>query len=119
MWISEDLGDDYDDWLESETIQLPGTDESEVQYLKKTNKRVEIIRTSSFPAGSQFVLLTTKENMVYGYDKESDLTGMRAFSSGNPYLFTATMKYVFGCQFISINPAELCINDQPLTPVGG
>ena len=117
LWISEDLGDDYDDWLESETIQLPGTDESEVQYLKKTNKRVQIIRTNAFPEGSQFALLTTKDNMVYGYDKESDLTNMRAFASGNPYLFTATMKYVFGCQFISIHPSELCINDQPLTPV--
>jgi hypothetical protein len=116
LWVSEDLGDDYDDWLESETIQLPGTDESEIQYLKKTNKRVQIIRTNAFPEGSQFVLLTTKENMVYGYDKESDLTGMKAFASGNPYLFTATMKYVFGCQFVSIHPSELCINDQPLKP---
>ena len=117
LWISEDLGDDYDDWLESETVQLPGTDESEIQYLKKTNKRVQIIRTNAFPEGSQFALLTTKENMVYGYDKESDMTGMKAFSSGNPYLFTATMKYVLGCQFVSIHPSELCINDQPLTPV--
>ena len=65
LWISEDMGDDYDDWLESETIQLPGTDESEIQYLKKTNKRVQIIRTTGFPEGSQFALLTTKENMVY------------------------------------------------------
>ena len=116
LWISEDMGDDYDDWLESETIPLPGTDESEIQYLKKTNKRVQIIRTTGFPEGSQFALLTTKENMVYGYDKESDLTGMRAFSSGNPYLFTAAMKYVFGCQFISIHPSELCVNNRPLTP---
>lgn len=117
LWISEDLGDDYDDWLESETVQLPGTDESEIQYLKKTNKRVQIIRTNAFPEGSQFALLTTKENMVYGYDKESDLTAMKAFLSGNPYLFTAAMKYVLGCQFVSIHPSELCINDQPLTPV--
>lgn len=117
LWISEDLGDDYDDWMESETIQLPGTDESQITYLKKTNKRVQIIRTNAFPDGSQFALLTTKANMVYGYDKESDLTGMRAFPSGNPYLFTATMKYVFGCQFVSIHPSELCINDQPLAPV--
>ena len=119
LWISEDLGDDYDDWMESETVQLAGTDESEIQYLKKTNKRVRIKRTNAFPEGSKFMMLTTKENMVYGFDKMSDLTNMKPFFSGNPYLFTAAMKFVFGCQFVSINPAELCVNDQPLTPVAG
>lgn len=116
MWISEDLGDMYDDWLKDETTQLPGTDESGHTYLKGTNKKCKLIRTNAFPEGSQFVLLTTRQNMVYGYDKISDLTGMRAFASGNPYLFTATMKYIWGTQFVSIHPSELMINDQLLTP---
>lgn len=119
LWISENVGDDYDDWLESETIQLPGTDESRIQYLKKTNKRCRIKRTTAFPEGSNFSMLTTKPNMVYGYDKPSDLTGMKAFMSGDPYLFTAAMKFVFGTQFVSIHPSELCVNDQPFTPVVG
>lgn len=117
LWISEDLGDDYDDWLESETIQLPGTDESQVQYLKKTQKRVKIKRTNAFPEGSNFMMLTTRANMVYGFDKISDFTNMKPFFSGNPYLFTATMKYVFGTQFVSIHSSEFCVNDQPITPV--
>ena len=117
LWISEDLGDDYDDWLESETIQLPGTDESQVQYLKKTQKRVKIKRTNAFPEGSKFMMLTTRANMVYGFDKISDFTNMKPFFSGNPYLFTAAMKYVFGTQFVSIHKSELCVNDQPINPV--
>jgi hypothetical protein len=116
MWISEDIGDMYDDWLKDETIQLPGTDESGHQYLKGTNKKCRIKRTNAFPEGSQFVLLTTRANMVYGFDKMSNLTAMKPFNSGNPYLFTAAMKYIWGTQFISIHPSELMINDQPLTP---
>lgn len=116
LWISEDMADMYDDWLKDETTQLADTDVAGAQYLKGTNKRCRIKRTSAFPENSQLALLTTRANMVYGFDKISDMTGMKAFMSGNPYLFTATMKFVFGCQFVSINPSELCINDQPLTP---
>lgn len=116
LWISEDVADMYDDWLKDETTQLADTDVAGAQYLKGTNKRCRIKRTSAFPENSQLVLLTTRANMVYGFDKASDMTGMKAFPSGNPYLFTATMKFVFGCQFVSIHPSELCINDQPLTP---
>jgi hypothetical protein len=97
-------------------MQLPGTDESGHAFLKGTNKKCKLKRTSAFPAGSQFVLLTTKANMVYGYEKPSDLKSMKAFPSGNPYQFTAAMKYVWGTQFVSIHGSELKINDQPLTP---
>lgn len=118
MWISEDLGDMYDDWKKAETIQMADTDESQLVFLKGTNKRCKLKRTNAFPEGSCFVLLTTRNNMVYGFDKISDLKDMRPFNNGNPYTFTATMKYVWGTQFISIHSSELCINDQPLTPSG-
>lgn len=117
MWISEDLGDAYDDWYKDEHVREVEYDAAGQVYLEGTNKKCRLKRCSAFPEGSQFVLLTTKGNMVYGYDKPGDMKSMRAFPSGNPYLFTATMKYVFGGQFVSVHPSEFMINDQPLVPV--
>lgn len=117
IWLSHEVGDLYDDWLKDETTQLDTTDQAGAQYLKGTKRLCKLKRTAAFPEGSQLVILTTRANMVYGFDKMSDLKSMKPFPSGNPYVFTATMKYVWGTQFVSINPKELCINDQPLTLV--
>ena len=61
-------------------------------------------------------MLTTKANLVYGFDKESDFKSIRPFMSGNPYLFTATGKYVIGFQAISIHKTEFCMNEAELFP---
>ena len=116
MVMSEDLGNLYDDWYKDEHTYRPLVDTTGQQILEGSNGKCKIVRVNNMPDGSQLVLLTTKENMVYGYDKESDLTSMMPFPSGNPYKFTATQKYVFGCQFVSIHPSEFLVNDQPLIP---
>jgi hypothetical protein len=112
MWISEDVGDLYDDWYRDEHDSPPMVDVSGQQILEGTNGRVRIRRTGAFPSGSQRVILTTRENMIYGTDKLEDLKSMRAFDSGNPYMFTAVMKYVFGTQFVSIHEREFAVNDR-------
>lgn len=112
MWISEDVGDLYDDWYRDEHDAPPMVDTAGQLYLEGSNKRVRLKRTAAFPAGSQRVILTTRENMVYGTDKLEDMKAMQAFSSGNPYKFTATMKYVFGCQFVSVHEREFAVNDR-------
>lgn len=116
MVISEDLGNMYDDWYKDEHLRELGQDSAGQQFLEGSNGKCKLVRVSNTPDNSQLVILTTKENMVYGFDKDSDLKSMAPFNSGNPYMFTATQKYVFGCQFVSIHFSEFCINDQPLTP---
>ena len=117
MHMSADMADMYDDWRKKQgVVVIGGTEEVETVYLLGSNKKCEIVREGNFPEGSQFVILTTKANMVYGFDKESDMTNMMPFASGNPYMFTAAMKFVFGCEFISIDKSELCINDQAWKP---
>lgn len=117
MIISYEMGEMYDDWYKTEHDRLPNQDVAGQTILEGTNGKCKLVRTASFPDGSQMVILTTKPNMVYGFDKMGDLKAMKAFESGNPYKFSAAMKYVFGCQFVSIHPSEFCVNDQPLTPV--
>ena len=112
MTISEDVGDLYDDWYRDEHDNPPFVDQSGQMFLEGTNKRCELIRTSAIPTGSQRVILTSKPNMVYGTDKLEDMKAMKAFNSGNPYLFTAAMKYIFGTQFVSVHEREFAVNDR-------
>jgi hypothetical protein len=111
MWISLDVADFYDNWYRDEHDAPPFVDTAGTMKLDGTNGRVTLIRSAAMPAGSQRVILTTKENMVYGTDNIADLRSMKAFESGNPYLFTMTMKYVWGCQFISVHEREFAVNN--------
>lgn len=115
LFISDDVANLYDDWrMKRGHIILGQTEEVKTEYLLGSGRRCEIVRLGNLPAGSHMAILTTKENMLYGFDKESDMNNMIAFNSGNPYLFTAAMKYVFGTEFNSIHKSEFCVNDQPL-----
>ena len=93
-----------------------GDDEGHPLYLRGTNKRCEIVPVYGLPKDSQFVILTTQQNMCYGFDKESDLKTVLPFHSGNPYWFTMAGKYVFGTQFASIHKSEFCVSDRRLAP---
>lgn len=112
LWVSLAVGDLYDDWYRDEHITLPQVDMAGQMFLEGTNNRVKIRRTGAIAGESQRIILTTRENMVYGTDQLSDMKAMQAFNSGNPYLFTAAMKYVFGTQFESINERAFSTNDR-------
>ena len=93
-----------------------GADTAGQQLLRNTQKKVEIVRLTGVPEGSQFVLLTSKWNICYGFDKPSDFTTLRPFNSGNPYLFTAYGRYILGFQFVTLDKSELCVNDRAVDP---
>ncbi|MBQ8223964.1 MAG: hypothetical protein IJZ86_01175 [Bacteroides sp.] len=118
MFISEELGELYDDWLDDQGVLVTGSgaETAGQQFLRNTKKKCELIRLSGMPDGSQFVMLTTKENVCFGYDKEGDFRRMIPFNSGNPYHYTAAGKYVLGFEFVTIDKTEFCVNDQPVTP---
>lgn len=121
LYLSADLGDLYDDWLQDQGTLIIQSDTAEVagqNYLRGTNKKVEIVRLNNMPDNSQFVMLTTKEIVVYGYDKDSDFQSLLPFASGNPYHFTAAGKYVLGFQLVTLDKSEICINEKPFDPAG-
>jgi hypothetical protein len=111
MWLPYDVADNYDDWYRDEHDNPPFVDQAGRKFLEGTEGKVELVRSAAFPVGSKKVILTTKENMVYGTDKLEDMKKMVPFPSGNPYKFTAAMKFVFGTQFISIHERELAVNN--------
>lgn len=119
LYLSADLGDLYDDWLQDQGTLVIQSDTAEVagqKYLRGTNKKVEIVRLSNMPDESQFVMLTTKENVVYGYDKDSDFQSLKPFAGGNPYHFTAAGKYLLGFQLVTLDKSEICINEKDFAP---
>ncbi len=117
MFIAGNLHDLYQDWLKDESVVVMGNDDPNTRYiLRGTDGKCTLVPIDNLPDDSQFVLLTTQENVHYAYDKPGDFRSMAPFNSGNPYRFTATMKYVIGFQVASVHESEFCINDQPLTP---
>ena len=121
LLVSLDIFDLYMDWYEAKYTFVAGVGESELKpvFLRGTGGKCRICPVVGFPSGSQMVVLTTKENMVYGYDKESDMKTVKPFNSGNPYRISFAGKYVFGTQFVSLDKSEFCVNNAPLTPVTG
>lgn len=118
LYISADLGDMYDDWLNDQGYMVLDriAETTGQKYLRGTGGKLEIVRLTNLPEGSQFAMITSKLNVVYGYDSDSDFQSLMPFESGNPYHFTAAGKYVIGFQLVSLDKSELCVNDQPVTP---
>ena len=60
LYLSADLGDLYDDWLQDQGTLVIESNTAEVagqKFLRGTNKKVEIVRLNNMPDGSQFVML--------------------------------------------------------------
>lgn len=117
MHISNDLGEMYDDWLDAQGTLITGSgaETAGQQWLRNTQKKCKLIRLTGMPANSQFVWITIKENQFYGYDKESDMSTIVPFNSGNPYLYTAAGKYVLGFQFATFDKSLFLCNDKGMT----
>lgn len=118
MFISDAIGDLYDDWFADEH---PGVhdvgktaDETGQQFLYGSKGKCQLVRVPDLPENSQFTLLTVKENMVYGFDKPSDMKTIKAVP--DDYLFKAIGKYVFGTQFAYIGEELLVVNEANLDP---
>ncbi len=118
MHISIDLGEMYDDWLDAQGVLVTGSgaETAGQQYLRNTNHKCKLVRLSGMPEGSQFIWITIKENQFYGYDKESDMSTLVPFNSGNPYLYTAAGKYLLGFQFATFDKSLFLCNDKPIDP---
>ena len=118
LFISDTLGDLYDDWFADEH---PGVhdvgktaDETGQQFLYGSHGNCEIVRVPNLPENSQFVMLTVQENVFYGFDKMSDMRTIKAVP--HDYKFKALGKYVFGTQLAYIGPELFVVNDKPVTP---
>lgn len=110
MIMNHTLAEMYDSWYQAQHDKPPMIDTAGQMFLEGTNGKCKIIRLGCIPAESQRVVLTSDMNLCYGIDNLNDLKNLRAFPSGNPYTFDATLKYVFGTQIRSIHPRNFVTN---------
>jgi len=111
IYCSQDVLDAYDDWYNDTYDGNPVINEYNQTTLLGSQKKGVFIPLSSM-GDSNLVIMTQKANLHYGVDQLSDSETIKAFISGNPYLFTAAMKMVFGVQIQSIHSRSFVINDQ-------
>lgn len=108
MMIGDTLGDMYDDWYKAEHDAPPSVDTAGQLFLDGSNKKVELVRQSNII--NQRVILFRAGNLVYGVDKISDMSSLKPFVSGNPHMFTAVMKYVFGMEIVTVDKSMFITN---------
>jgi len=110
MLMSVTHGEMYDDWYKANHDAPPAVDVAGQTSLEGSNGKCKMIRLSNMPSDTDEIFITVDKNLTWATDKLSDMKNLKAFPSGNPYKFTASMKYVFGLQFESINPRKLCFS---------
>jgi len=110
MKMNHTLAEMYDSWYQANHDRPPMIDTAGQMFLEGTNGKCKIVRLGCIPENSQRVVLTSDMNLCYGIDSLNDLKNLKAFASGNPYMFTANMKYVFGTQIRSIHPRNFVTN---------
>lgn len=110
IFMSETFGEMYDDWYKANHDAPPAVDTAGQMTLDGTNGKCKIVRLSNMPDTADEVILTLSGNGVWGTDNPNDMKNLLAFSSGNPYKFTAAMKYLFGFQWESIHPRKLILS---------
>lgn len=121
MFISEEVGEMYDSWLDDQGTLITGSgaETAGQTFLRNTNKKCALVRLPLSSTNSQLVIITSAEktgapdrsnNICWGYDKDSDFSTLKPFESGNPYKFTAAGKYVIGFQLVTLHKTMLCVS---------
>ncbi len=108
MYMSVSMSEMYDDWFFTTHDKWPQVDMYGQTLLEGSNGMVKFVKLSNI--NNQRVILTTEGNITYGTESINDMKNLQAFQSGNPYVFTATMKYTFGIQLESVHQRKLIIS---------
>ena len=107
MYISQDILDMYEDAYFTLHAATPWVKGFEQKILEGSNGKCELVPLSS-KEGSQYIHLSTKENMLIGVDQMSDEEDVIIeHHSAFTLEFVATM--FFGVEFESIDPRRLFV----------
>ena len=118
MFVSQDILDMYNDHYETLHAATPYNERFEQTMLEGSNNRCVIVPLSS-KAGSQYIHLTTKENMLIGCDQMSDMEYVEV-ARFSPFNLNFIMKMFFGVNFETLDSRRLLVGRIVTnSPVGG
>lgn len=113
LFVPFSIYDAYVDDYQKTVGAAPYNKEFEKTFLEGTSRQVELVPLFN-KNGSDFIHLSTKENMVIGVDQESSLEHV-IVEKHSPYLLDLVAAMFFGAQFRSISPERLLVGK--LAPV--
>lgn len=107
LFIPKFIYNAYVDDYQATVGSVPYNKEFNKTFLEGSDDMCELVALSS-KKGSNFIQLSTKENMLVGVDQESDLEKITVEKHAAFVLqFIATL--FFGCQYESISPERLLV----------
>lgn len=107
MFLDPDIKDLYDECYKAETGAVPYNKEYEHGVLEGFGGRIKFAPVAS-KAGSQFIQLTTKSNMLIGVDQisQKETLAVEKFSS---FVLTLSAAMWWGVEYESIAPERLMV----------
>ena len=120
MYLSRSIYNKYNEWYRNNFGSVPYNTEYKKTFLEGTDRSCELVPLVGKKA-SDFIQLTTRQNMLVGVDQMSDTERLEVAESKTSHFvldFIATL--FFGTQFESISKERLLIiGDDGSTTAGG
>lgn len=105
MFITPNLYNAYTEDYQSTVGAVPYNTQYEKTFLEGSQNKCELVPLAS-KAGSKYIQLTPKSNMLYGYGNGGDQEKVLV-EKHHPLLLTYVATMFFGCQYESISPEVL------------
>lgn len=102
MYISVDIHEAYNEAYKTEFGAIPYNTQFNKTFLEGSNGMCELVPLIGKTA-SDYVHITTQENMEVGFDASSDTQSVNVRVADNPWKLQFSMKANFGVQFGSID----------------
>lgn len=107
MFVPIVVADFYNEAYKMESQGILYNKEFNQVYLEGSNRKVTIVPLAN-KEGSDFIHVTTKRNMLVGYDGVGDVENVQVKEYG-PDVLTYCAKMFFGCQFESVDKRRLMV----------
>lgn len=107
MFLPYSIYNMYNDDYQATVGSVPYNKEFKKTFLEGSDNRCELVPLAS-KKGSQFIQLTTKQNMIVGTGNGNDLETLNVDRFA-PFTLTLSSAILFGCQYETISKEKLMI----------
>lgn len=105
FFCSQAFADSYNDGYLAAHLGVPYNQNYEQMYVEGTSHKMTLVPLPSIAGGTSWdgqFFITTKDNMLYGYDNMSDVERIQ-IGLFSPFMITLSAAMFFGVQFRSID----------------
>lgn len=107
IFCSQNLLDTYNRGYKIQNHGIMYNSQFEQAYVEGSNRKMKFVPLAS-KAGSGFIHIATKQNMLVGVDQESDSERVNVKDYA-PDVLTFMMRLFFGVQFRTVHPSQMLV----------